>query len=111
MAYPKEFSEGMALLEASYKKNGKAPMTIFKEIEALLFRFNHVEIRKLHHKRIMVHSKNRGTLGLNPYQAHSTGGKIKTCGADLKQLHGAWAAELPPLGTHERCLRLTSMRS
>ena len=48
-----------------------------------------------------IQPRNRGKLMLNAFNAHRNGSSIHRVGADLKELHGAVAFELP-LNAKER---------
>ena len=47
----------------------------------------------LHTDAVFCHLKNRGGLGLNPHNVHLNAAKVHRVGANLKELHGAWAFE------------------
>ncbi len=46
----------------------------------------------------LTHKANRGGLLLSPHNVHRNAGRIKACGADLKQLGNALAMELSASG-------------
>ena len=46
--------------------------------------------------QMLVHHKNRGKLGLNPYNAHRVGASVKRIGCDLNQLINAACMQMSP---------------
>ena len=50
----------------------------------------------VHTGKLLTHPKNRGTLLINPYNAHRNGSMIRRVGANLKELRGAVCIEMHP---------------
>ena len=50
----------------------------------------------LHTDLLLTHPKNRGSLLLNPNNAHRNGSLIRRVGANLGELHGAVSMEMSP---------------
>lgn len=74
----------------------------WKEIVACLTQAKLARVVKdINCTEFLVHPQNRGNLGLNPHNAHRNGAIIQKVGADLSQLSGATAFEVPV----EQCAR------
>ena len=50
----------------------------------------------VHTEETMTHPRNRGSLVLNPNNAHRNGSMIRRVGANVLELHGAVAMEMSP---------------
>ena len=52
--------------------------------------------QQLHSRFCLTHPKNRGSLLLNPNNAHGNGSRIRRVGANLSELHNAVAVDMSP---------------
>ncbi len=50
----------------------------------------------LHSNELLTHPKNRGSLLINPNNAHRNGSLIRRVGANLAELHNAVSMEMSP---------------
>ena len=55
-----------------------------------------LEMQTIHSSKTLTHPKNRGSLMVNPNNAHRNGSLIRRVGANLKELHMAVAVEMSP---------------
>ena len=85
-------AQGQAILEAT----GKAVGEIKDDFIEFLEEQNLVQKGVLHTDLLLTHPKNRGSLLLNPNNAHRNGSLIRRVGANLGELHGAVSMEMSP---------------
>ena len=97
MAYAHGFdsqvvAQGHAILEATGKSVGEINDDFIEFLEEQ----NLVQKGTLHIDILLTHPKNRGSLLLNPNNAHRNGSLIRRVGANLGELHGAVSMEMSP---------------
>ena len=74
-----------------------APITAYEDICDIL-RDEHIMVeRTLDTDEVLVHTANRGTLGLNGYNVHRNGFELTKVGCDPKEMNKAAAFERSPL--------------
>ena len=85
-------AKGQAILESKDKSVGE----IKDDFIEFLDEQNMVQKGVLHTDLLLTHPKNRGSLLLNPNNAHRNGSLIRRVGANLGELHGAVSMEMSP---------------
>ena len=85
-------AKGQAILESKDKWVGE----IKDDFIEFLDEQNMVQKGVLHTDLLLTHPKNRGSLLLNPNNAHRKGSLIRRVGANLGELHGAVSMEMSP---------------
>jgi len=75
---------------------GKSVGDIKDEFVAFMFELNLAQKGILHTDVLLTHPKNRGSLLLNPNNAHRNGSLIRRVGANIGELHGAVSMEMSP---------------
>ena len=72
-------------------------MTRLEIVCSLLKKMNLIQELDAHPNQVLCHPCNRSGLGLNPHNAHRTGAKVQSIGADRKQLD-TYLFTMPPAG-------------
>ena len=85
-------AQGQAILDAKGKSVGEINDDFIEFLEEQ----NLVQKGVLHTDLLLTHPKNRGSLLLNPNNAHKNGSLIRRVGANLGELHGAVSMEMSP---------------
>ena len=85
-------AQGQTILEAKGKSVGEIKDDFIEFLEEQ----NLVQKSVLHTDLLLTHPKNRGSLLLNPNNAHRNGSLIRRVGASLGELHGAVSMEMSP---------------
>ena len=86
------------LAEVQKQIDGNGPILNRLEIACNLLReMNLLQELDVLPEKVLCHPCNRGGLGLNPHNAHRTGAKVQSIGADLKQLD-TYLFTMPPAG-------------
>jgi len=95
-------------VQAYIDDRSKGPITRFKEICVVLAEAKvSYTLPGVKATKILPHPLNRGGLGINPYDVHRNGKRLKTVGGDRRQLHGAFAFEFAPHGSSMREAQIT----
>ena len=88
----------MSAAEVQKQIDGNGPILNRLEIACNLLReMNLLQELDVLPEKVLCHPCNRGGLGLNPHNAHRTGAKVQSIGADLKQLD-TYLFTMPPAG-------------
>ena len=85
-------AKGQAILEAKGLSVGEIKDDFIDFLEEQ----NLVQKGVLHTDLLLTHPKNRGSLLLNPNNAHRNGSLIRRVGANLGELHCAMTMEMSP---------------
>ena len=85
-------AQGHTILEAKGKSVGE----IRDDFIEILEEHNLAQKGVLHTDLLLTHPENRGSLLLNPNNAHRNGSLIRRVGANLGELHGAVSMEMSP---------------
>ena len=91
-------AKGQTILE----DKGKSVGEIKDDFIDFLVEQNLVQKGVLHTDLLLTHPKNRGSLLLNPNNAHRNGSLIRRVGANLGELHGAVSMEMSPNPTRRQ---------
>ena len=84
-------AEGNVILS----KDGHVPvLTILKDFSKFLVRSGIGYCITAHSDVVLCHPANRGGLGLHGRNAHANGARVHAVGANIDELHGAWAVEM-----------------
>ena len=75
--------------------HGAAPITTWNDVRDVLIAEGICYKQKIHTRNMLIHSSNRGTLGVNAHQAHRNGQTILKIGGDLDKLSNSCCFELP----------------
>ena len=75
---------------------GAPVVSVFKQLTDHLKSKGVMQTMELNAKMLMVHEKNRGGLGVNPFNVHRNGAVIAKIGADRGQLNNAFCFEVSP---------------
>lgn len=78
-------------------KGELAPNTAYEDIWTMLQEKNIVSVKTLTPEKVACHPSNRGSLGINGYNAHRNGLAVDSAGCDLKELGKAACFERCPL--------------
>ena len=88
----------MSAEEVKKQIDGDEPILTRLEIACTLLKeMNLIQELDVHPNQVLCHPCNRSGLGLNPHNAHRTGAKVQSIGADRKQLD-TYLFTLPPAG-------------
>ena len=85
-------AQGQAILDIKSKSVGEVKdefLDFLKSIKML-------EMQTVHSSKTLTHPKKRGSLMVNPNNAHRNGSLIRRVGANLRELHMAVAVEMSP---------------
>ena len=94
---PETMEKMQEIIKKPWQTHGK--MTLFNEcIEVLREAKLAWDVKFLNPAHMFVHEKNRAGLGLSPHNAHRNGARIRSVGADLKQLTNSYCMEMQPEG-------------
>ena len=85
-------AQGQAIWEAKGKSVGE----IKDDFIEYMFELNLAQKGIMHTDVLLTHPKNRGSLLLNPNNAHRNGSLIRRVGANIGDLHCAMTMELSP---------------
>ena len=85
-------AQGQAMFEA----NGRSVGEHKDDFIEFLYEQKLPQKGVLHTDLLLTHPKNRGSLLLNPNNAHRNGSLIRRVGANLGELHGAVSMEMSP---------------
>ena len=85
-------AQGQAILECKGKSVGE----IKDDFIEFLYAQKLPQKGVLHTDLLLTHPKNRGSLLLNPNNAHRNGSLIRRVGANLGELHGAVSMDMSP---------------
>ena len=88
----------MSAEEVQKQIDGNGPILNRLEIVCNLLReMNLLQELVVHPNQVLCHPCNRSGLGINPHNAHRTGAKVQSIGADRKQLD-TYLFTMPPAG-------------
>ena len=94
---PETMEKMQEIIKKPWQTHGK--MTLFNEcIEVLREAKLAWDVKYINPSAMFVHERNRAGLGLSPHNAHRNGARIRSVGADLKQLSTSYSMETQPEG-------------
>ena len=107
MAYPHGLStdlvkRGQSILDDKDLSIGEVKNNFLEFLEAQ----NLLQKGVLHTDMMLTHPKNRGSLLLNPNNAHRNGSLIRRVGANISELHNAVSMEMSPDPVRRQELRI-----
>ena len=107
MAYPHGLSpdtvkRGQSILDDKNLSIGEVKDNFLQFLEGQ----NLVQKGVLHTDMLLTHPKNRGSLLLNPNNAHRNGSLIRRVGANISELHNAVSMEMSPDPVRRQELRI-----
>ena len=91
-------AKGQSILEAQRLSVGEIKDDFIEFLEEQ----NLVQKGVLHTDLLLTHPKNRGSLLLNPNNAHRNGSLIRRVGANLGEIHGAVSMGMSPSPTRRQ---------
>ena len=95
-AYPPDVVKAVQSILDNARTGQVAPGTAWQDIRDILLKHNIARTTMVHPDQVMIHPSNRGGLGVNAYNVHSNGAKIKSQGVVSSELEKAVVVEASP---------------